>query len=271
MTADKSSRLGLKGNAMRWVAGALGLASIVGMGAGLARPAAAEEAVALPKVKWSFDGPFGKFDQKQLRRGLEVYTGVCAACHGLDHLSYRDLEGIGLSEDEIKALAAKYQVGDGPNDAGDMYQRPARPSDPVASPFANEQQARAANNGAYPPDQSTIVKARMGGADYVNAILTGFKDAPAGFELLPGQYYNEYFAGRRIGMPPPLADGMVDYSDGAKATLDQESQDVTAFLAWAAEPEMEARKRLGIKVILFLVVLTGILVALKRRVWSDLH
>jgi ubiquinol-cytochrome c reductase cytochrome c1 subunit len=237
-------------------------------------PSAVAEAheTPLPKQKWSFDGPFGTFDRGAVQRGFQVYDEVCARCHSLSQLYYRDLIGIGLSEEQVKAIAAQKQANDGPNDLGEMFQRPARPSDRFVAPFANEQLARAALNGAYPPDQSLIIKAREGGADYLYGLLTGYKDPPpAGVKLGDNMTYNEHFPGHQIGMPPPLSGDDVKYADGTKATLPQEAADIASFLAWAAEPTMEERKRTGVKVIIFLLVMTGVLYAAKRQIWSDLH
>ncbi|TCS60913.1 cytochrome c1 [Varunaivibrio sulfuroxidans] len=229
---------------------------------------ASEGGVDFPQENWSFKGIFGKFDRPALRRGAQVYLEVCSNCHSLSLLSYRNLEQIGFSKAEVKKIAAGFDVQDGPNDEGDMYTRPARPSDKFVAPFANEKAARAANNGAFPPDLSVIVKARKGGVDYIHALLTGFRDPPADFKLKDGMQYNLYFPGHQIGMPPPLDADSVEYADGTKATLEQESRDVTTFLAWAAEPELEARKRLGIKVMIYLFVLTSMLYVLKKRIWK---
>ena len=234
-------------------------------------PAHAAGAPKPPAQAWSFDGVFGSFDRASLRRGLIVYRNVCAACHSLSLVAYRHLAGVDLSEDEIKAVAESVEVTDGPNDQGEMFQRPGRPADKFKAPFPNANAARAANNGAYPPDLSLMVKARKGGADYLHAVLTGYQEPPAGFQLMDGMAYNAYFPGQQIAMSPPLSEGSVDYPDGTKATVDQMARDIATFLAWTAEPEMEARKRLGLKVLLFLLVLTGMLFALKRMIWSDLH
>jgi ubiquinol-cytochrome c reductase cytochrome c1 subunit len=237
---------------------------------GVAR--AQEEVPPPPHQSWSFEGVFGTYDQAALQRGFQVYKEVCSACHPVKHLYYRDLTEIGYTEDQVKGIAAQAQVTDGPNDQGEMYQRPGKPSDPIASPFANDQAARAANNGALPPDLSLIVKAREGGPDYVYAILTGFKDPPAGFKMQPNMNYNEYFPGHQIAMPPPLTtDGQLTYADGTKATVPQMAHDVTTFLAWAAEPNLNERHRMGAKVILFLVIAAGVFYAAKRRIWAALH
>jgi ubiquinol-cytochrome c reductase cytochrome c1 subunit len=188
------------------------------------------------------------------------------------HLAFRNLEEIGYTEDQVKGIAAQYQVTDGPNDEGQMFQRPARPSDPIPGPFPNDQAARAANNGALPPDLSLITKAREGGPDYVYAILTGFKDPPAGFKVNEGMYYNQYFAGHQIKMPPPLTQtDQLKYADGTQATVPQMSHDVVSFLSWAAEPNLNERHRIGFKVILFLIIATGVFYAAKRKIWSRIH
>jgi ubiquinol-cytochrome c reductase cytochrome c1 subunit len=186
-------------------------------------------------------------------------------------LSYRDLSEIGLSEEQVKAIAASKQIGGDTDDSGQPIERAGLPSDHFKAPFANEKAARAANGGALPPDQSLLVNAREGTSDYVNALLQGYEDPPKGVTLQPGQYYNKYMAGHMIAMPPPLADGAVDYADGTKATLAQEAHDVTAFLTWAANPEMEARKRMGVKAVLFLALMSGLTYAVKKKVWKDVH
>jgi len=232
----------------------------------------AQEEVTPPKVNWSFDGPFGTFDRAAAQRGFQVYEEVCSRCHSMNLLHYRDLTGIGYTEEQVKAFASQKQVTDGPNDQGEMFQRPGRPSDKFVAPFPNEQAARAALNGARPPDQSLIIKARPDGPNYVHGILTGYKDPPpAGVKVGEGRYYNEYFPGHQIAMPPPLAGDDVTYADGTKATLDQESRDVVTFLAWAAEPTMEERKYTGAKVLIFLLFMTGLLFGAKRKIWADVH
>jgi len=235
------------------------------------RARAQAEAPRPPHQEWPFDGVFGTYDRAALQRGFQIYKEVCSTCHPVKHLYYRDLAGIGYTDEQLKGIAAQYQVTDGPNDQGEMYQRPARPSDPFAAPFPNDQAARAANNGALPPDLSLIVKAREGGTDYVYAILTGFKPAPAGVTLNPNMYYNEYFPGHQIAMPPPLSDNQVTYADGTPATVPQMAHDIASFLAWAAEPTLEDRHRVGFKVLLFLIVATGVFYAAKRKIWARLH
>jgi len=225
----------------------------------------------LPRQEWSFDGVFGTYDRASLQRGFQVYKEVCSACHPVTHLSFRDLTQIGYTEDQVKAIAAGYQITDGPNDEGQMFQRPGRPSDPIPGPFPNDQAARVANNGALPPDQSLIVKARPGGPNYVYAISTGYKEAPPGFKLQEGMNYNEFFPGHQIAMPPPLSDNAVTFADGTPATVPQMAHDVTSFLTWAAEPNLDDRHRTGFKVILFLIVGAGVFYTAKRKIWAPLH
>jgi len=221
-----------------------------------------------PAQEWSWQGPFGTFDRPALRRGLQVYAEVCAACHSLNLVAYRALGEVGFSEDEIKAFAAEY---DGPDEDGEMFERAAKPADHFVSPFENDNAARASNNGAMPPDLSLITKARFNGPDYLHALLMGYTDPPEDMEVMDGMSYNEYFPGHQIAMAPPIDDDSVEYADGTEATQDQISRDLVTFLSWTAEPELEERKRLGFKVMLFLLVLTGFLYALKRRVWADQH
>jgi ubiquinol-cytochrome c reductase cytochrome c1 subunit len=231
----------------------------------------AAEAEKAPKQDWSFSGPFGTYDRGALQRGFKVYREVCAACHAMDLLHYRDLAALGYDDSQIKAVAGEYTMTDGPNDEGDMFDRPGRPGDRFKNPFANRQAAMYANNGAYPPDMSLLAKARKGGPDYIYALLTGYKEAPADVELLQGQYWNQYMAGHVISMAPPLSDGMVAYDDGTDGTVSQYAHDVSHFLMWAAEPHMEARKKTGVMVLLFLLAFTGIMYAVKRKVWSTHH
>ena len=223
------------------------------------------------QIDWEFSGVFGKFDKPAVQRGLQVYREVCAACHGLNRVAFRSLTDVGFSEAEVKTMAAEYSVTDGPNDDGDMFERPARPSDKFPSPYANEKAARAAQNGAYPPDLSLIVKARPDGANYIYSLLTGYQDAPEGVTVPEGMHYNPYFPNHAIAMVPPLHQDGVTYQDNTAATIDQQAHDVVSFLQWAAEPEMEMRKRMGIRVILFLVIMTGFFYAAKKRIWKDLH
>jgi len=248
----------------------LALAGLVTLNAAPAKAAASKEP--LPARNWSFDGMFGTFDRGSVQRGLQVYLEVCSSCHSLKLVAYRNLTGIGLKEDQIKTIAAEFEVTDGPNAEGEMFERPAKPSDRFVSPFPNDNAARASNNGALPPDLSLMVKARKGGADYLHALLTGYKEEPpAGVKLGEGMLYNVHFPGNQIAMSPPLSDDAVEYADGTKASVEQLATDISTFLAWTAEPELEERKSLGIKVLLFLIVLTGMLYALKRQVWADQH
>lgn len=230
----------------------------------------ASDSEAPKQIHWSFDGVFGTVDRQSAQRGFQVYKEVCAACHSLRLNSYRNLNHIGFSEAEVKAIAAEASVIDGPDAEGEMFERPGRPSDRFASPFPNEQAARASNGGAMPVDLSLIVKARPDGANYLYSLLTGYHEAPAGVKIGAGMYYNPYFPGGQIAMPPPLADDLITYGDNSPATVHQMAYDVTNFLQWAAEPEMEQRKRMGIKVMLYLLVFTVLFVMAKRRVWSRL-
>ena len=225
----------------------------------------AENAKEPPKQNWNFNKFNGTFDRAALQRGFQVYKEVCSACHSIKLISFRHLKAMGLTDAEIKVLAAQYQIKDGPNDDGEMFERPGRPSDYIPRPYDNEKQARAANNGSFPPDQSLIVKAREHGADYIYALLTGFKDVPENFKLQQGQYYNEFFPGNAISMAPPLKEGQVTYNDGTKATVD-----VTTFLAWTSEPEMEERKHLGFKVLMYLLTMTILFYATMRRIWKGI-
>ena len=274
----------------RVIAGALGVAfgatfgaTVLGLGAQTASAAGAAEEV--PDYSWSFEGIFGHYDRAAAQRGLQVYREVCAGCHSLRFVAFRDLAGIGYSEAQIKAFAAEATVEDGPDSEGEMFERSGIPADRFPSPFPNPQAAAAANGGAAPPDLSLIAKARVGGPNYLRALLTGYRDAPSAeflqnyakahdgeaFELLDGQNFNLYFPGYKIAMAAPLFEDGVEYQDGTPATVEQMADDVSHFLMWAAEPKMEERKRTGLKVVLFLLVFTGILYAVKRKVWADLH
>ena len=229
----------------------------------------AGDKISYPKLDWSFQGLTGTFDRSSQQRGLQVYKEVCSGCHGLRLLAYRNLKAIGYNDDEIKAFASENSVNS-INDDGEVVEREARPSDKFVSPYPNEQAARVANGGAYPPDLSLIVKARSDGANYLHALLTGYVDAPAEQKVPDGMYYNKYYSGKLIGMPQPLYEDGVEFADGTKATPDQMAKDVTAFLAWAAEPEMEDRKRLGISVILFLLVLTILSYLAMKQIWAPI-
>jgi len=247
------------------------LAAVAAAGLAASAPAFAAEAPKLASQHWSFQGLFGTYDRGAAQRGFQVYREVCAACHGLHQIFYRHLMQIGFTEDQIRQFAADVEVSDGPNDQGEMFTRPGRLTDRVKSPFPNEQAARAANNGAYPVELSMVVKARLGGPDYLYGLLTGYKEPPADMKMADGMSYNAAFPGHQIAMPPPLNPDGVTYADGTSATVEQMARDVTTFLAWASEPEMEVRKRIGVKVILFLIVLTGLLYAVKRKIWAAVH
>jgi len=222
-------------------------------------------------VDWQHTGMFGTYDRSAAQRGLQVYREVCAGCHALELVAFRTLQDLGFTEAEVKAIAAEYEYVDGPDDEGEMFTRAGKPFDKFPAPFANEKAARASNGGAYPPDLSLMVKARSGAENYVYSLLTGFEEPPEGFDLPEGMHYNEYFPGHKIAMAPPLFEDGVEYSDGTKASVDQMAKDVTVFLAWAAEPKLEQRKNMGLKVILFLLLMSGIFYAAKRKVWSDVH
>lgn len=224
-----------------------------------------------PQMQWSFDGMFGTYDRAALQRGLKVYREVCASCHSLDKIAFRNLGFLGYDEEEIKAIASAYEVQDGPNDEGEMFSRMATPADYFPAPFPNKEAAMAANNGAAPPDMSLLAKARTGGADYIYALMNGYEDAPADVHLLDGQYYNKYIAGNVLAMPPPLMEGMVEYEDGSPETVMQYAKDISTFLTWAAEPTMEERKRTGVKILIYLLIMSGLMYAVKRAIWADQH
>ena len=221
---------------------------------------------------WPFKGFFGRFDQSSIQRGFQVYREVCASCHGIKYISYRDLKDIGYNLDDIKSIASEYEITDGPDDEGEMYERFAKPSDKFVEPYQNKNAARAANNGAYPPDLSLITKARAGGADYLYNLLNGYREEPpVGVELSEGMYYNIVYPGNQIAMPAPIMDEIVEYSDGTPATQDQIIRDITSFLVWASEPELEIRKNMGVKVLIFLTFITLMLLGVKRKIWKDIE
>jgi cytochrome c1 len=259
---------------------------------------AAGEAPQIERQKWSFAGFFGRFDNAQLQRGFQVYKEVCSTCHGLKHINFRNLAEPGGPEfpvEGVKGLAETYSIEDGPNDQGQMFQRPGRPSDAIPSPYKNEQEARSVQNGAYPPDLSLIVRARSagenhsvlatvgsmlrdipsgyqeGGADYVYALLTGYGNPPAGMQMSEGMHYNSAFPGHQIAMVPPLQAGQITYEDGTQGTVEQYAKDVTAFLAWASNPELEARKRTGFLVLGYLLITAVLVYLAKRRLWAKVH
>ena len=223
------------------------------------------------KTDWSFKGPFGKFDRGALQRGYQVYTEVCASCHSMKYLSYRNLAEKGgpeFSEAQAKAIAASFEVKDGPNADGEMFTRPGKLSDKFVMPYDNVKAAQAANGGAYPPDMSVLVKARGGGVDYIYSLLQGYEDPPLGVTLDDGVYYNKYMYGNKIKMPNQLSDGLVEYADGTKATVEQMSKDVTTFLMWSAEPHLESRHQMGFKAIVYLIILTILVYFSMKRIWS---
>ena len=274
------------------IARTLAIAVALAALAALAAPARAQEhdTPNPPMNKWSFAGPFGKFDRGQLQRGLKVYREVCQVCHGLKLVAFRTLAepgGPGFTIPQATAIAAEYQVPAEPDDQGEVKPRPARLADYFPPPFPNEQAARARYN-AVPPDLSIIAKARgyergfprwVGdmftqyqeqGVDYITALMQGYQDSPpAGVTLPPGNFYNKYFPGHGIAMPPPLSDQRVEYTDGAPMTVEQYSKDISAFLMWTAEPHLEVRKRIGMQVVFFLIVLSGLLYFTKKKVWHD--
>ncbi len=226
----------------------------------------------LKQVDWPFDGVFGTFDKPAIQRGFQVYREVCSACHSLKRVPFRRLTDVGFSEAEVKSLAASYTMTDGPNDMGEMYERPGRPSDYFPKPYPNDNAARAANNGALPPDQSLLIKSRPDGANYIYSLLTSYgHEVPEGMSIPEGAHYNPIMPGGVIKMAPPLSDDSVTYEDGTSATLDQEARDLVQFLQWAAEPEMMERKSMGIHVMLFLAAMTCFFYVVKKRIWSDLH
>lgn len=260
--------------------GGLGAAAMLWCGTALAAGGGGN----VPDFDFTFEGPFGRFDQAQLQRGWQVYSEVCAACHGLKYVYYRNLGDHGGPEfevEQVKAIAALYEVTDGPDSEGDMFERPALPSDPVVSPFPNDEAAAAANGGAVPPDLSLITKSRTGfhgllnqvlsgsgGPEYVRALLVGYEDeAPEGVDV-GDSYYNAFYPGGAIAMAPPLFDDIIEYQNGTPATVGQMAEDVSAFLAWAAEPKMMERKAAGIRNVIILLVLAGLLYASNRRLWS---
>ena len=234
----------------------------------------AAEKVELLKTDWSFKGLFGKFDRGSLQRGYQVYTEVCASCHSMKYLSYRNLSEKGgpeFSLEQTKAIAANFQIIDGPNDDGEMFERPAKLSDKFVMPYENKKAAQAANGGAYPPDMSVLAKARNGGADYIYSVLLGYEDSPSGVILDDGVYYNKYMYGNNIKMAQPLSDGLVEYNDGTEATEEQMAKDITTFLMWAAEPHLEARHKMGFKAILYLIILTILVYFSMKKIWSRIE
>ena len=231
----------------------------------------AEEEKKLLSTDWSFKGYFGKFDRGSLQRGYQVYQEVCASCHSMKYLSYRNLSEKGgpeFSEEQAKAIASNFEVTDGPNDDGEMFTRPAKLSDKFVNPYQNDKEAIASNGGAYPPDMSVLVKARKGGADYIYSLLLGYEDPPSGLSLDDGVYYNKYMAGNKIKMSNPLSEGLIEYGDGTSATSEQMAKDVTTFLAWAAEPHLELRHKIGFRAIIYLIILSILVYFSMKKIWS---
>lgn len=232
---------------------------------------AAGEVPTPPAQNWSFDRIFGTFDLAAAQRGFQVYSEVCSACHSMRLLSYRDLAGIGLTADQIKAIAAAVTVPQGLDDQGAPKEGPGTPASRFKRPFPNDVAARAGNGGALPPDLSLISNAFLNGPDYIYGVLNGYSDPPAGFTLMDGMNYNKYFPGHQIAMPKPLSDGQVTYADGTTASIEQMARDVVTFLTWAANPEMVERKQMGVRVILFLLLMTCVTYGVKRKIWADVH
>ena len=240
----------------------------------LFQKAYSEESQKLLKVDWSFKGYFGKFDRGALQRGYQVYSEVCASCHSMKYLSYRNLYEKGgpeFSKEEAKSIAANFEVTDGPNNDGEMFVRAAKLSDKFVKPYQNDKEAMASNGGAYPPDMSVLVKARSGGANYVYSVLLGYEDPPSGVILDDGVYYNKYMYGNNIKMPKPLENGQVEYNDGTEPTEEQMAKDVVTFLAWSAEPHLEARHKIGYKAIIYLIILSFLAYFSMKRLWSRIE
>ena len=231
----------------------------------------AEEAMSLKKQNWSFEGIFGRYDNSTLQRGLQIYQEVCSACHGMKRLRFRELRDLGFTNDQIKQYAKTFEILDGPNELGEMFRRPGEPSDTFVSPYKNKEEAKASFGGSYPPDLSLLTKAIKNGPDYIYSLLTGYEDPPKEFKLTDGLYYNPYYDGKVIAMPPPLYDNAIEYIDGTNASLDQLSYDIVHFLNWAAEPKLQQRKSLGLKVLLFLIVLTLLLYVTMKEIWSRIE
>jgi len=245
-------------------AGAAGVAGIVGAAI------AEEEALHPMHLDWDHKGPLSSFDHASIRRGFQVYREVCASCHSLDRIYWRNLVNVIMDEKEAKAMAAEEDVQDGPNDEGEMFDRPGKLSDALPRPYPNDEAAKAANGGALPPDLSLICKARHGGEDYIFSLLANYRDAPAGIELREGLHYNPYFPGGAISMEKQLNDGQVEYPDGTPATVSQMAKDVSTFLAWAAEPEHDDRKKMGVQWVIGLVIMAGFVGYAKRFRWGPI-
>lgn len=270
------------------------ISAIIGIGITLMLGLVSAQAASYPKkhpkpVEWSFAGPFGHWDIGQLQRGLKIYKESCSACHSMDLIAFRNLEALGYSEAQVKAFASEYEVTDGPNADGEMFDRTAVPADRFPAPFANNEAAAASNNGAVPPDFSLLAKARApergfptfvfdiftmyaeNGPDYIYSLLTGYEEAPAGKEIAEGTHYNPYYiGGEALAMANPLSDGLVSYDDGTPETVDQYAKDISAFMMWAAEPHLVERKSMGLMVLLFLALLALLLYLTKKQLWAGL-
>ena len=247
------------------------LLSLFILSIGLSSISNSAEKVEYLKTDWSFKGLFGKFDRGALQRGYQVYTEVCSSCHSMKYVSYRNLAEKGgpeFTEEQVKVIAASFEVKDGPNADGEMFTRPGKLSDKFVMPYENVKAAQAANGGAYPPDMSVLVKARGGGVDYIYSLLQGYEDPPAGMNLDEGVYYNKYMYGNKMKMSNQLSNGLVEYADGTDATVEQMSKDVTTFLMWTAEPHLEARHQMGFKAIVYLIILTILVYFSMKRIWS---
>lgn len=229
-----------------------------------------EDHVEAAKLDWPHKGPLSSFDYASIRRGFQVYRQICASCHSVEFISFRNLVGVTHTEQEIKEIAASYDVQDGPDATGEMFTRPGRLYDRIPGPYRNEAEARSANNGAYPPDLSLMAKARGAGVDYIFSLLTGYIEAPAGKAMLPGLHYNPYFPGGAIAMSKQLEDGQLEYDDGTPATVSQMAKDVSMFLAWTAEPEHDERKRMGFQWVTALVIGAILAGYAKRTYWATL-
>ncbi len=250
-----------------------GAVSGIGLAAACAVPAAAQtlQSLPVPESRWSFEGPFGTFDLASAQRGYAVYSQVCASCHSMKQLTFRDLAGLGLDEDAIHNIAAGQPVPFGTDASGNTVLRAATPDDHFRLPYANDVAARAANNGVAPPDVSRLAMTVQGGASFIQAYLTGFRDAPPNVTLAAGMHYNDYVPGNSVAMPDPLQDGQVKYADGTRPTKAQMAHDVTTYLAWSAQPHLEERRRLGVRVVIYLVLLLGLVAVVKRKVWADVR
>ncbi len=262
VTAGKKAMLGTLGVL---AAGGAGIATALHMSVN-----AEEIDLHVPKFPWSHNGLFNSFDHASIRRGYQVYKEVCSACHSMKYLAFRNLIGVSHTEGEAKVLAEEYMFQDGPDETGEMFDRPGKLSDYFPKPYTNDEAARAANAGALPPDLSYIALARHGNEDYIFSLLTGYCDPPAGVEVNDPLYYNPYFPGQAIGMAPALYNEIIEYEDGTPATLSQLAKDVATFLRWAAEPEHDQRKRMGLKALMILSMALGASYYIKRQKWSVL-